>query len=73
MLTLLNIPSDNKFLIAGMILFSFIAVLVLLKAFKAKLPKDGGREFAFNGTKAAVTIDENNPDPKTETFIISLK
>ena len=49
MLTLLNIPSDNKFLIAGMILFSFIAVLVLLKAFKAKLPKDGGREFAFNG------------------------
>lgn len=49
MLTLLNIPHDNKFLIAGMILFSFIAVIVLLKVFKNKLPKDGGREFAFNG------------------------
>ena len=49
MLTLLNIPFDNKFLIAGMILFSFVAVLALLKVFKNKLPKDGGREFAFNG------------------------
>ncbi len=49
MLTLLNIPFDNKFLIAGMILFSFVAVLALLKIFRNKLPKDGGREFAFNG------------------------
>ena len=49
MLTLLNIPFDNKFMYLGMILFSFVAVLVLLKVFKNKLPKDGGREFAFNG------------------------
>ena len=49
MLTLLNIPFDNKFMYLGMILFSFVAVLVLLKVFRNKLPKDGGREFAFNG------------------------
>ena len=33
----------------GLILFSFVAVLVLLKVFRSKLPKDAGREFAFNG------------------------
>lgn len=49
MLNLLGIQTENRFLIAGMILFSFIAVIVLLKVFKNKLPKDGGREFAFNG------------------------
>lgn len=49
MLNLLSIPSDSKFMYLGMILFSFVAVIVLLKVFKNKLPKDGGREFAFNG------------------------
>lgn len=49
MLAFFNIPLDSKFIIVEMILFSFAAVMLLLKIFKNKLPKDGGREYAFNG------------------------
>lgn len=49
MLPFISIPTDNKFLILAMIIFSFFGVIVLLKTFRDKLPKDGGREFAFNG------------------------
>ena len=52
MINMINgIPAKALLIIA--ILFSVALCSVLLKLFKGKLPKDQGREFAFNGKLSA--------------------
>ncbi len=43
----------EKAMLAAMILITFTLGLILLKALKNRLPRDGGRDFAFNGKLSA--------------------